>query len=289
MYNLFVSANADAWNGDPWQIEIGRAVKEYTSDPLKERFGSLNQAAVAELMRLPCVFAYEAFNDLPPKFGMIREIASRQGQVRITYQIEPLEPFLTAEQLEKLTFELDILKWEMNRTHWAVKDVNLPRELHAVGIDLPTWTRTPATTVDVTKHHFDVALSFAGESRPFIEKVVEELERRLGPNSYFYDNNYVSQLARPGLDVLLQDIYRKRSRLIAVFLGSDYQRKEWCGLELRSIRELLMERQHTKIMFMRTDDGEVEGVFKTDGYIDIRKRTPAEIAQFICERVALQT
>ena len=44
---------------------------------------------------------------------------------------------------------------------------------------------------------FDVALSFPGEARPLVEKIAQELERRLGPNAYSYDNNYVSQLARP--------------------------------------------------------------------------------------------
>ena len=38
-------------------------------------------------------------------------------------------------------------------------------------------------------------------------------------------------------------------------------------------------------MFVRTDDGEVEGVLKTDGYVDARKFEPAKIAEFICERL----
>jgi hypothetical protein len=40
-------------------------------------------------------------------------------------------------------------------------------------------------------------------------------------------------------------------------------------------------------MFVRTDDGAVEGVFKTDGYIDARKFNPSQIAQFIRERLEL--
>jgi len=92
----------------------------------------------------------------------------------------------------------------------------------------------------------------------------------LGPDRYFYDNNYKAQLARPSLDVLLQDIYRNRSKLIVVFVGSDYRRKEWCGIELRAIREILLERGYERIMFVRLDDGEVEGVFRTDGYVDAR-------------------
>jgi hypothetical protein len=48
-----------------------------------------------------------------------------------------------------------------------------------------------------------------------------------------------------------------------------------------------MERDNARIMFVRTDDGAVDGVFKTDGYVDARRFSPAQIAQFICERFAV--
>lgn len=84
-----------------------------------------------------------------------------------------------------------------------------------------------------------------------------------------------------------QDIYRNRSKLVVVFLGGDYQRKDWCGIEFRAIKEIILERDHKKIMFVRMDDSPVDGVFKTDGYIDGRKFNPQEIAYFICERIEL--
>jgi hypothetical protein len=144
-----------------------------------------------------------------------------------------------------------------------------------------------STTVDLSTHMFDVGLSFPGEARTIVEPIAIRLEADLGPHTYFYDNNYVAQLARPSLDLLLQDIYRKRSKLIVVFLSGDYQRKEWCGVEFRAIKEVLMERQDDRIMFVRMDDGPVDGVFKTDGYVDGRKYSPDHIAKFIQERVSL--
>jgi hypothetical protein len=186
-----------------------------------------------------------------------------------------------------MSFDLDIEKWELNRTHWAVKDINLPKELRPKGIILPPWARDMTRAVDITTHSFDVALSFPGEVRPLVERIALELERRIGPNSYFYDNNYVSQLARPALDTLLQDIYRNRSKLVVVFLSGEYQKKDWCGVEFRAIKEIIMERDHLRIMFIRTDDGGVDGVFKTDGYVDARHFDTAELATFIHERVVL--
>jgi len=214
-------------------------------------------------------------------------VTVRQGQVRIDYELIEVPNFLSADNLSTLLFELDIGKWELNRTHWAVKKVDLAKELHRKGFTLPNWTRGIGRTVDLSQHVFEVGLSFPGEIRNTVEEVARHLEGLLGPHSYFYDFNYQSQLARPGLDTFIQGIYRNRSRLIVVFLSADYQRKNWCGIEFRAIREIIAEREHDKIMFVRTDDGAVEGVFATDGYIDARKYDSAAIAGFIAERVGL--
>lgn len=141
--------------------------------------------------------------------------------------------------------------------------------------------------IDITKHNFDVALSFAGENREYVKNVADHLNNIIGSHSYFYDANYVAQLARPSLDNLLQDIYRNRSKLVVVFLCGDYEEKEWCGIEFRAIKEIIMEKQHEKIMFVKIGDGEVQGVFKTDGYIDGMQFNPVEVANFIKERVIL--
>lgn len=224
---------------------------------------------------------------MDPHFGILRDITYRQGEVRIEYELQPLMPFITAEELSAMSFDLDISKWELNRTHWAVKDVNLPKELRAKGIILPTWAHDLTKAVDISTHSFEVALSFPGEVRSLVEQIAFELERRIGPNSCFYDNNYISQLARPSLDTLLQDIYRNRSKLVVVFLSSDYHKKEWCGIEFRAVREIIMERDDKRIMFIRTDDGSVDGVLKTDGYVDARRFRPADLARFIHERSEL--
>jgi hypothetical protein len=287
MYNLFISAGSTAWNGEPWQIEQSRCVREYTDNAIIEQFGELDGAAIEALKKLPCIFGYESSNCKAPHFGIIRDVVKRQGQVRVEYEIQPVDPFLTAEDMEKLMFELDIGKWELNRTHWAVKDINLPKELSGRGIQLPAWVQSAPKAVDITTHQFDVALSFPGEVRGLVEQVAHNLEALVGPNAYFYDNNYVAQLARPALDVLLQDIYRNRSKLIVVFVGADYERKDWCGIEFRAIRDIIAAREHNRIMFVRTDDGAVEGVFATDGYVDARRFATDVLARFIQERVQL--
>jgi hypothetical protein len=165
----------------------------------------------------------------------------------------------------------------------------MQKELLLKGIDLSEVPIQAKRTglVDITKHDFQVALSFPGEHRQYVECIAKELEPFIRPNGCFYDKYYTAQLARPSLDILLQDIYRNRSDLIVVFLCRNYQDKEWCNLEFRAIREIMKSRQNHKVMFVKLDSGKVEGVFETDGFIDAQQFTPAQIAKFISERVEL--
>ena len=93
MYNLFISAGHDAWNGEPWQVELGRCVREYTDTAITEQFGELDAASTEALKKLPCIFGYEASNKKAPNFGIIRDVTKRQGQVRVEYEIQPVAPF----------------------------------------------------------------------------------------------------------------------------------------------------------------------------------------------------
>lgn len=285
-FNLLVSGDSNAWDGNPFEIEMARCLREYTEPRLTQKFGRFSASGISELKRFPSILAFESSCDLPPKFGFLRDIKARQDKVRIEYDLMPINPFLTAKSLEEMSFELDIGKLELNRTHWALKEVNLLKELHAKGIILPSNARDVVNAVDISTHIFDVALSFPGEARSLVEKIVNELERNLGPNRYFYDNNYISQLAQPSLDTLLQGIYM-RAKLDIVFIGADYQKKNWCGVEFRAIKEIIFKRENSRVMFIKIDDVPVDGVFATDGYVDARNYSPGKIAQFISERLAV--
>jgi len=287
MYNLLVSGNDESWEGEDFSLEVSRCAREYTDKEITEQYADFTPEQVEKIRRFPCIFAYETQCKKNPKFGIIREIVKRHGKVKIEYEIVNLEKFIFHDEMLEMSFDLDISEWEMNRTHWAIKDINLPKELARKGIKLPRWARTEEKAVDITKHNFDVALSFPGEVRKYVESVAVQLEREIGPNSYFYDNNYKAQLARPSLDTLLQDIYKNRSRLIVVFLCTKYQEKEWCGIEFRAIREIINAREHERVMYIKMDDGDVEGVFRSDGYVDGNLHTSKEVAEFIRERVEL--
>ena len=132
---------------------------------------------------------------------------------------------------------------------------------------------------------FKIALSFPGEHRSFVEKVAALLADRVGRYQVLYDRYYEAEFARTDLDTYLQRLYHDESELIAVFLCADYERKQWCGLEWRAVRDLIKQRQAATVMPLRFDETEIPGLFSIDGYVWVGGRSPQEIADLILQRM----
>jgi hypothetical protein len=141
----------------------------------------------------------------------------------------------------------------------------------------------PQIGIDIFTHVFRVAFSFPGEARSRIAPIARNVQEALGPDSVFYDEWYKAELARPNLDLRLQGIYT-RAELVVVCLCAGYERKEWCGLEWRPIRDLIKKRQD-RIMLLRLDDADVAGSFSIDGYIDLRTHDDTETGALVVRRV----
>jgi hypothetical protein len=152
-----------------------------------------------------------------------------------------------------------------------------------VSAEMRTSEMRAPVAPSMSAHTFAIAFSFPGDARYRIEPISTLLKDQLGPDRVFYDNWYKAHLARPNLDIILQKIYTAAD-LVVVCLCADYERKEWCGIEWRAIRDLI-KRREDKVMFLRTDDTTVSGVFSIDGYIDLRTHNDSSVATLILERV----
>lgn len=282
LFNFLVTGEIGAWNFSNYEYEIGR-FGEYSTPAIIERFKPLTATAIEELKTLPALFAYEGETE-KVKVGYIRKIVDRSNSVLIEYEFELGIPEIPFSKLIDHKVRLDIRKWEMNRTHWAVKDGNLFEILFVAGLIDEQFISPQIWLKDI---HFKVALSFPGEKRDYVNKVATELKKQLPRGSVFYDKDFTAQLAVPNSDVLLQKVYKENSDLVVVFLCEEYQRKEWCGLERRVIREHIKNRNYHSVMFMRFDNSQIEGVISSDGYIDLNDYRPNKAARFILERIKL--
>ena len=133
MYNLIITSSPRYWEQSPKTFILNRLF-EYTHDLLRERFVSLDGTALQELLGLPTLFAYEDANREDARIGRIFELRRRQKEVRIDFELNKDLPSISFSDLKRLDWELDIGEWEYNRTHWAVKEVDLFHELTKAGI-----------------------------------------------------------------------------------------------------------------------------------------------------------
>ncbi|MCD1656063.1 FRG domain-containing protein [Treponema zuelzerae] len=133
MYNLFIASFKEAWDKKYFEFDKSRFL-EFTRENIASQF--LNNHN--ELKNIPCLFGFEQYKS-KFRIGHLTSIKQRDQKILIEYafddEIEPLD----VKIIESNATLFDIRDWEINRTHWAVKDENLFERLHQVNlIDLNT-------------------------------------------------------------------------------------------------------------------------------------------------------
>ena len=201
-YHLIVSADSQAFEANRFEVPAARCL-EYTDDNFRDYFFRFPTTRTDELLTFPALIAHEeGVTDENVRLVRLTEIARRGNRVRALF--DPIGPELTCDQFKNLSFELDVDNFEYHRTHWAIKNVDLPDVLSNAGISTPPSVFPPRPYVDLETHCFQVALSFPGEDRDLVSEIASRLEQRLGLNSVFYDFHYRAFLARPSLDVTVK-------------------------------------------------------------------------------------
>lgn len=282
VYHLLMAGIEGAWDLPTYEYTRDR-VGESSTFKVEEKVKRLDASVIEEFKAFPALFAVEG-NKRPWRVGHIRGIKVFGGRVQIQHEFDEGVPEIPFASIEPLLTKLHVEPFEIHRTHWAIKDKNLHDILEAAGL-LDGFVRPAPGRIEGIR--FKVALSFPGEVRDYVSAVGRELRKRLPSGTVFYDNDFKAQLAKPNLDTVLQRVYREQSDLVVVFLCAKYDEKPWCGIEWRAIRDIIMSKKDHAVMFMRSDNAEIPGVFPHDGYIDTNRHTPLEAASLILERVRL--
>lgn len=126
---------------------------------------------------------------------------------------------------------------------------------------------------------YDVALSFAGEDREFVDQVAELLKAR--GVKVFYDLYEESDLWGKNLYTRLQDVYQNQATYTVIFISQHYAKKAWTNHERESAQARAFKESTEYILPARFDDTEIPGVLMTTGYVDLRKKTPKELVDLI--------
>jgi hypothetical protein len=130
---------------------------------------------------------------------------------------------------------------------------------------------------------YDIALSFAGDDRDYVEMVAEQLRAR--DVSVFYDRYEKADLWGKDLYTHLTDVYRNKARYTVMFISKHYKDKVWPNHERRAAQSRAIEESTEYILPARFDDTEIPGVLPTTGFIDLRAHSPVQVALLLVEKL----
>ncbi|MGH9891596.1 MAG: toll/interleukin-1 receptor domain-containing protein, partial [bacterium] len=130
---------------------------------------------------------------------------------------------------------------------------------------------------------YDVALSFAGENRAYVDEVAELLKK--ANVTVFYDK--YEQVAMWGRDLQehLAEVYQSKARYVVMFVSEHYASKVWPTHERRSALARAITERRVSVLPARFDDTEIPGLLPTVGYIDLRRNAPAQLVELILQKI----
>lgn len=130
---------------------------------------------------------------------------------------------------------------------------------------------------------YDVALSFAGEDRTYVDRVADVL-RQQGIR-VFYDKYETVDLWGKNLFEHLSDVYQNKALCTILFISQHYGQKLWTNHERSSAQARAFRERQEYILPARFDMTQIPGVLDTIGYVDLRQHTPEEFAAMAVEKI----
>jgi len=130
---------------------------------------------------------------------------------------------------------------------------------------------------------YDVALSFAGEDRVYVEQVANELKR--AGVSVFYDDFEQDKLWGKNLYDHLTAVYAKRARFTVMFISRSYAAKRWTNFERQAVQARAYGESREYILPARFDDTELPGLLPTTAYVSLQEKPPSALAELIIKKL----
>jgi len=131
--------------------------------------------------------------------------------------------------------------------------------------------------------NFEVALSFAGEQRWYVDVVNSEL-KSLGIAT-FYDEDWQVELWGKDLNETFTEIYSKQAKAVLMFISKEYVEKVWTKVERRAALSRAINEKGEYILPVRFDHTAVPGMPSTVGYLYLQDLSARQLAQKVCRKI----
>ena len=131
---------------------------------------------------------------------------------------------------------------------------------------------------------WDVALSFAGAQRAYVEQVAAVLKAR-GVRC-FYDADEQIDLWGKYLAEELPAIYGEQAATVVMFVSAEYAARDWTRHERRAALNRAIRERREYVLPARFDDTPLPGLPSDMVTVDLRTRTPQRFAAMIADKLA---
>ncbi|MDR1387940.1 MAG: TIR domain-containing protein [Propionibacteriaceae bacterium] len=135
----------------------------------------------------------------------------------------------------------------------------------------------------MAEYDFDIAVTFAGEDRAFVDEVVV-LVKEAGL-TVFYDEDAKIEMWGQDLTEYFPDVYEHRARFAVMFVSAHYAAKPWTRLERRNVLARAMQSPTPYLLPVRLDSTELAGVRITVAYLDAQVEGASGIAAAIMAKL----
>lgn len=130
---------------------------------------------------------------------------------------------------------------------------------------------------------YDIALSFAGEDRSYVESVARILKEN--GVKVFYDLYEEAELWGKDLYTHLRNVYQNEAKFTIVFVSEHYEKKLWTNHERQSVQARAFQENREYLLPARFDNTEIPGLPNTIGYVDLRKMSPSTLCELVKQKL----
>ncbi|WP_170323756.1 toll/interleukin-1 receptor domain-containing protein [Cryptosporangium phraense] len=130
---------------------------------------------------------------------------------------------------------------------------------------------------------WEVALSYAGAQREYVERVATELGR-LGVRCFF-DRHQLAEIWGENLSDELVRIYGSQAAVVIVFGSAEYVQSSHTIAELTAASRGEFQAPRPRVLAARFDDTPVPGISDDQAWIDLRGIAPEQFAEEISRKL----
>lgn len=139
------------------------------------------------------------------------------------------------------------------------------------------------STDSVEEHLHDAAVTFAGQDRWLVSRIVRKLQEDF---DVFYDeDNLAESWGEEGVEYFT-DVYMNRARYVVMFISAHYVESQWTRIEKRAALARAAKQKGAYVLPVKLDDTELDGMPPTVIYLDAREHGIEGIVRIAKEKLA---